>query len=98
MWLVGNLFKIHPTWYSVGAFFSKMLKKCPIDHFQLDGHNFIVPKQNVATLPMSAYVREGVCRSKNALLNGDTSDYNWDYGYTCHQVWRLTQFYSVSFL
>ena len=63
-----------------------MLKKCPIDHFQLDGHNFIVPKQNVATLPMSAYVREGVCRSKNALLNGDTSDYNWDYGYTCHQL------------
>ena len=68
------------------------------DHFQLDGHNFIVPKQNVATLPMSAYVREGVCRSKNALLNGDTSDYNWDYGYTCHQVWPLTQFYSVAFL
>ena len=52
----------------------------------MDGHNFIVPKQNVATLPMSAYVREGVCRSKNALLNGNTSDYNWDYGYTCHQL------------
>ena len=47
---------------------------------------FSVPRQNVATLPMSAYVREGVCRSKNALLNGDTSDYNWDYGYTCHQL------------
>lgn len=26
------------------------------------------------------------CRSRNALLNGDTSNYDWDSGYTCHQV------------
>lgn len=25
-------------------------------------------------------------RSRNALLNGDTSNYDWDSGYTCHQV------------
>ena len=31
-------------------------------------------------------VIEGVCRSRNALLNGDTSNYDWDNGYTCHQV------------
>ena len=28
----------------------------------------------------------GVCRSRNALLNGDTSNYDWDSGYTCHQL------------
>lgn len=25
-------------------------------------------------------------RSRNALLNGDTSNYDWDSGYTCHQL------------
>jgi BTB/POZ domain-containing protein 9 len=45
-----------------------------------------VPRQNVATIPMSAIVIEGVCRSRNALLNGDTSNYDWDSGYTCHQL------------
>ena len=35
---------------------------------------------------MSASVIEGVCRSRNALLNGDTKHYDWDSGYTCHQL------------
>jgi len=46
----------------------------------------IVPQSNVATLDHSALVIEGVCRSRNALLNGDTSNYDWDSGYTCHQL------------
>jgi len=46
----------------------------------------IVPQSNVATLDASALVTEGVCRSRNALLNGDTSNYDWDSGYTCHQL------------
>jgi len=46
----------------------------------------IVPRNNVATLDSSALVIEGVCRSRNALLNGDTSNYDWDTGYTCHQL------------
>lgn len=25
-------------------------------------------------------------RSRNALLNGDTKHYDWDSGYTCHQL------------
>lgn len=25
-------------------------------------------------------------RSRNNLLNGDTTSYNWDSGYTCHQL------------
>ncbi|CAD7677789.1 unnamed protein product [Nyctereutes procyonoides] len=31
-------------------------------------------------------VIEGVSRSRNALLNGDTKNYDWDSGYTCHQL------------
>lgn len=34
----------------------------------------------------SACVIEGVSRSRNALLNGETSNYDWDSGYTCHQL------------
>jgi hypothetical protein len=34
----------------------------------------------------SGVLRTGVCRSRNALLNGDTSNYDWDSGYTCHQL------------
>lgn len=46
----------------------------------------IVPKNNVARVECSASVIEGVSRSRNALLDGDTSNYNWDSGYTCHQL------------
>jgi len=46
----------------------------------------VVPQENIATLAHSALVIEGVCRSRNALLNGDTSHYDWDSGYTCHQL------------
>lgn len=47
---------------------------------------FVVPMRNVATMERSASVTEGVSRSRNALLNGDTSNYDWDSGYTCHQL------------
>lgn len=46
----------------------------------------VVPQENIATLSHSALVIEGVCRSRNALLNGDTAHYDWDSGYTCHQL------------
>lgn len=48
--------------------------------------DIIVPEHNVATLDKSATVIEGVSRSRNALLNGDTKEYDWDSGYTCHQL------------
>jgi hypothetical protein len=35
-------------------------------------------------------------RSRNALLNGDTSNYDWDSGYTCHQVPMLYNFFFVN--
>lgn len=46
----------------------------------------IVPSYNVATIASSACVIEGVSRSRNALINGDTENYDWDSGYTCHQL------------
>ncbi|MEJ1288058.1 hypothetical protein NN561_019087 [Cricetulus griseus] len=42
--------------------------------------------ENVATIADCASVIEGVSRSRNALLNGDTKNYDWDSGYTCHQL------------
>ncbi|CRL03164.1 CLUMA_CG016151, isoform A [Clunio marinus] len=50
----------------------------------IDG--IIVPKMNVATVERSASVLEGVSRNKNSLLNGNVKDYDWDCGYTCHQL------------
>lgn len=46
----------------------------------------IVPKLNVATVDKSAIVLEGVSRKQNSLLNGNVKDYDWDTGYTCHQL------------
>ena len=46
----------------------------------------VVPRDNVATISASACVMEGVSRSRNALINGDTKNYDWDSGYTCHQL------------
>lgn len=47
---------------------------------------FSVPSENVATISNGASVIEGVSRSRNALLNGDVSSYDWNSGYTCHQL------------
>ena len=45
-----------------------------------------VPTENVATIKHSAHVTEGVSRTRNALINGNTRSYDWDSGYTCHQL------------
>ncbi len=61
-----------------------------------------VPTESVASISASATVLEGVSRSRNALLNGNTRDYDWDSGYTCHQlgsgciVIQLAQPYVIS--
>lgn len=49
-------------------------------------NGLIMPTYNVATVEMSATVSEGVSRTRNALLNGDVKNYDWDSGYTCHQL------------
>uniref|UniRef100_A0A2H1VX80 BTB/POZ domain-containing protein 9 n=1 Tax=Spodoptera frugiperda TaxID=7108 RepID=A0A2H1VX80_SPOFR len=46
----------------------------------------VEPLHNVATVDLSAVVIEGISRSRNALINGDTENYDWDQGYTCHQL------------
>jgi BTB/POZ domain-containing protein 9 len=46
----------------------------------------LVAKENVASIEASAAVIEGVSRSRNVLLNNDTKNYDWDSGYTCHQL------------
>ncbi|MEQ2265287.1 BTB/POZ domain-containing protein 9 [Xenotaenia resolanae] len=64
-------------------------------------NGLVVPSENVATIAACASVVEGVSRSRNALLNGDTRNYDWDSGYTCHQlgsgaiVIQLAQPYSI---
>ena len=45
-----------------------------------------VPRSNIAVVNKSAVVIEGVSRFRNTLLNGDIHRYDWDTGYTCHQV------------
>uniref|UniRef100_A0A8C8DAY3 BTB/POZ domain-containing protein 9 n=1 Tax=Oryzias sinensis TaxID=183150 RepID=A0A8C8DAY3_9TELE len=67
-------------------------------------NGLLVPAENVATTACCASVVEGVSRSRNALLNGDTRNYDWDSGYTCHQlgsgaiVIQLAQPYAVGSL
>ncbi|CAK1582357.1 unnamed protein product [Parnassius mnemosyne] len=49
-------------------------------------NGLVRPTHNVATVDLSAVVIEGISRSRNALLNGDTEHYDWEQGYTCHQL------------
>ncbi|VVC26833.1 Hypothetical protein CINCED_3A008510 [Cinara cedri] len=46
----------------------------------------VSPKYNVATMAMNAIVIDGVSRCRNSLLDGNCKDYDWDCGYTCHQL------------
>ena len=55
------------------------------DNFTLE-NGILVPTENVATVENWATVTEGVSRSRNALINGLMNEYDWDSGYTCHQL------------
>ncbi|XP_022902316.1 BTB/POZ domain-containing protein 9 [Onthophagus taurus] len=48
--------------------------------------DIIIPTYNIATVQKGAVVIEGVSRSRHTLLDGDTKHYDWDRGYTCHQL------------
>lgn len=56
------------------------------EHMPALVNGFVAPTANVATLQMSANVVRGVSRARNALINGDYVTYDWDSGYTCHQL------------
>lgn len=45
-----------------------------------------VPEENVASVEKEACVIEGVSRNRHTLINGNFTSYDWDSGYTCHQV------------
>lgn len=67
---------------------SFMTEKCHIFiHFFLLFFTIkTVPSENVALPSLGASVIEGVSRSRNALLNGEVGNYDWNIGYTCHQL------------
>ena len=59
--------------------------KYTLERFDLF-NDIIAPHINVASITHSAFVLEGVSRTRNALINGDYKNYDWDSGYTCHQL------------
>jgi len=79
--------RIVGTHNSVNRVFHLVSFGCMFTHkpFELE-QGIIVPAENVATIDYSACVIEGVSRSRNALINGDVRNYDWDSGYTCHQL------------
>ncbi|PAV91422.1 hypothetical protein WR25_06401 isoform C [Diploscapter pachys] len=73
------------------------------EKFQHDSDTTLqIPTCNVATKTYDAQVVDGVSRIRDALINGQTSGYDWDNGYTCHQlgngsiVVQLNQPYLIS--
>jgi len=53
---------------------------------EIGSNGVMVPVCNVATIERGAIVVEGVSRHRSTLLNGNTEQYDWEDGYTCHQV------------
>ncbi|THD27761.1 BTB/POZ domain-containing protein 9 [Fasciola hepatica] len=51
---------------------------------QVDG--FLIPTHNVASVNHGATVLEGVSRNRNSLIDGNARMYDWNSGYTCHQL------------
>ncbi|XP_013386966.1 BTB/POZ domain-containing protein 9-like isoform X2 [Lingula anatina] len=84
---VVRFLKIGGTHNTVNRVFHAVAFEClySTKPFRLE-RGLLVPSENVATIEASACVIEGVSRSRNALINGDTKNYDWDSGYTCHQL------------
>ena len=62
------------------------MRSCSVSYMTSVSCVITAPQENIATTKASACVVEGVSRSRNALINGDTNNYDWDSGYTCHQL------------
>ncbi|KAL4624278.1 BTB/POZ domain-containing protein 9 [Arapaima gigas] len=98
--------RIVGTHNTVNKVFHLVAFECMFTHrpYTLEKGLLAVPTENVATITACASVIEGVSRSRNALLNGDTRNYDWDSGYTCHQlgsgaiVIQLAQPYAIGSL
>merc|ERR1739844_477693 len=79
--IVGTYNTLNKVFHAVS--FEAYFTKKP---FQVNKHGIFIPSVNIATIEKSACVQDGVSRSRHALLNGDTNNYDWDSGYTCHQL------------
>lgn len=51
-----------------------------------DKNGIIVPTENVACVKAGATVVEGVSRTRDTLISGQLGEYDWEQGYTCHQL------------
>lgn len=81
--------KVVGTRNTNGCIFSLVSFECKYTESTCDvdaATGISIPTQNVASIANSALVVEGVSRSRNALINGDYRIYDWDAGYTCHQL------------
>lgn len=52
----------------------------------LDKNGIIRPSKNVACVKEGATVIEGVSRTRDTLISGQLGEYDWEQGYTCHQL------------
>jgi len=75
------------THNTVNRYFHLVTFQCfylpSIPQFQ---QGIISPNNNVAYILESALLIEGVSRNRNALIDGNTENYDWESGYTCHQI------------
>lgn len=67
-------------------FHAVSLQAMYVDRLPALVNGFVAPRHNVATIERSAMVTRGVSRCRNVLINGDCTTYDWDSGYTCHQL------------
>ena len=51
-----------------------------------DKSGIIIPQHNVACVKAGATVIEGVSRTRDTLISGQLGEYDWEQGYTCHQL------------
>merc|ERR1712227_677719 len=51
-----------------------------------DKNGIIIPSSNVACVKAGATVVEGVSRTRDTLISGQLGEYDWEQGYTCHQL------------
>jgi len=75
------------TFNSVNRYFHLVTFKCSYTASVPEFRNcIIVPTSNVAFIRENALLIEGVSRNRNALIDGNTENYDWESGYTCHQI------------
>ncbi|XP_065563272.1 BTB/POZ domain-containing protein 9-like isoform X1 [Artemia franciscana] len=78
--IIGTFNSVNRTFHAV-AFQASYASDIP----ELE-NGIIGPTYNVATVKLSAAMIEGVSRTRNALINESYTNYDWENGYTCHQI------------